>query len=80
MLIPQAAGKRGDFIYLPTAEFCLIALLETDFIPAYSLASKELLYSSLTRTLKMHLLVLSLLGNLKKSHFPPVSDLVEQQK
>lgn len=58
MLIPQAAEKKGDLIYLPTAEFHLITLLETDFIPACRLASEELFCPSSARTLKTQLLML----------------------
>lgn len=56
MLIAQAAGKKkkggGDLIYLPTAEFHLITLLEADFIPACRLGSEDLFCASLAGTLK----------------------------
>lgn len=50
MLIPQAAEKKGDLIYLPKAEFHLITFVEADFIPVCSLGSKKLFCTPSART------------------------------
>lgn len=76
----KAGGAGGGaVIYLPTAEFHLITLLEADFIPAYRLGSEDLFCASLAGGLKTQLLLYYwLAGQPEIGHFASVSGLVEQ--